>query len=260
MSEPLKHRRKIAIATWRAPHEGRIHANIQIDVTGILAFIESKRHLSITLTHLVGAALARAIAANPEVNGRIFLGRFRSFPRVDIGFAVDIESGSDLAPCRVLNADKKTALEISKELIEGARRLRARDDAEYERSIGWVRFVPSILMRPLMSFFSAWSGGLGRRAFGQPGHPLGSGFVSNVGRFEMREAYLAPLPFARAPIYLAIGEIHEAPLVVQEQIQIRKVVIITAVADHRIIDGAHAGKLIKSFKGFLNQPALLLEG
>lgn len=110
-----------------------------------------------------------------------------------------------------------------------------------------------------MAFFSSWNGGLGRRAFGQPGHPLGSAFISNVGRFEMREAYLAPLPFARTPIYMAIGEIHDAPLAIEGKAQVRKVVIITAVADHRIIDGAHAGKLIKSFKYFLHQPALLMK-
>lgn len=259
MSEPLKHRRKIAIATWRAPHEGRIHANIQVDVTQLLDFIASKKHLSISLTHLVGAAMAKAIAANPEVNGRIFLGKFRSFPRIDIGFAVDIENGSDLAPCRVLNADKKSLEEISQELIEGARKLRARIDAGYERSINWVTFVPALLMRPVMAFFSSWNGGLGKRSFGQPGHPLGSAFISNVGRFEMREAYLAPLPFARTPIYMAIGEIHDAPVAIEGRAEVRKVVIITAVADHRIIDGAHAGKLIKSFKHFLLQPALLMQ-
>jgi pyruvate dehydrogenase E2 component (dihydrolipoamide acetyltransferase) len=113
-------------------------------------------------------------------------------------------------------------------------------------------------MRPLMRFFSLWSGGLGKSLFGQPGHPLGSAFISNVGRFEMREAYLAPLPFARTPIYMAIGEIHDAPLAVDGEVRVRKVVTITATADHRIIDGAHAGKLIKSFKYFLHRPALMM--
>jgi len=108
-----------------------------------------------------------------------------------------------------------------------------------------------------MKFLSLWTGGFGKRAFGQPGHPLGSAFISNVGRFEMQEAYLAPIPFARTPIYLAIGEIHDAPVAVAGKVEVRKVVIITAVADHRLIDGAHAGKLIKSFKSFLLNPPLL---
>jgi pyruvate/2-oxoglutarate dehydrogenase complex dihydrolipoamide acyltransferase (E2) component len=258
VSAPLKHRRKIAVATWRAPRESRIHAKIQVDLTAILEFIESRKHLSLTLTHLVGGALARAIAANPEVNGRVVLGRVRDFPRIDICFAVDIENGTDLAQCRVTDADRKSLSEIAVELKSGAERLRARLDQNYQRSAGWASIVPSFLMRPMMKVLSFWSGGLGRPLLGQPGHPLGSAFVSNVGRFEMQEAYLAPLPFARTPIYMAIGEIHDAPMAVAGEVKVRKVVTITAVADHRIIDGAHAGKLIKSFKHFLHQPALMM--
>ena len=258
MSAPLKHRRKIALATWRAPREARIQAKIQIDLTSILEFLESKKHLSLTLTHLVGGALARAIASHPEVNGRVVFGKVKNFPRIDICFAVDIENGTDLAQCRVADADRKTLMQIGDELSAGAERLRARLDQGYQRSAGWAHYTPTFLMRPLMRFFSLWSGGLGKSLFGQPGHPLGSAFISNVGRFEMREAYLAPLPFARTPIYMAIGEIHDAPLAVNGEVRICKVVTITATADHRIIDGAHAGKLIKSFKHFLHQPALMM--
>ncbi len=88
--------------------------------------------------------------------------------------------------------------------------------------------------------------------------PLGSAFISNVGRFEMQEAYLAPLPFAKTPIYLAIAEIYEAPVAINDEVMVRRVVTITAVADHRLMDDAHAGKLIKSFKHNLNQPAKML--
>jgi pyruvate/2-oxoglutarate dehydrogenase complex dihydrolipoamide acyltransferase (E2) component len=258
MSAPLKHRRKIALATWRAPREARIHAKVQIDLTKIFQFLESKKDSSFTITHLAGGALARAIAAHPEVNGRVVFGKFKHFPQIDICFAVDIENGSDLAQCRVKNADKKSLREISQELIAGAAKIRSRDDAHYERSLAWVRSTPTFLMKPIIKCLSLWSGGLGLKAFGQPGHPLGSAFISNVGRFEMQEAYLAPLPFARTPIYMAIGEVHDAPLAVEGRVEVRKVVTITAVADHRIIDGAHAGKLIKSFKHYFQQPELML--
>lgn len=258
MSTPLKHRRKIALASWRAPREGRIQAKIQVDLTSILEFLESKRHLSLTLTHLVGGAMARAIARHPEVNGRVVFGRVKNLPRIDICFAVDIDDGTDLAQCRIADADKKSLVQISEELSIGAKKLRDRLDQGYQRTAGWAHFTPTLLMRPLMNFFSFWSGGLGKSLFGQPGHPLGSAFISNVGRFEMQEAYLAPLPFARTPIYMAIGEIHDAAIAVDGEVKVRKVVTITATADHRIIDGAHAGKLIKSFKHFLHQPALMM--
>jgi pyruvate dehydrogenase E2 component (dihydrolipoamide acetyltransferase) len=257
MNAPLAHRRKIAIATWLAPRESRIQTKIQVELSAILDYLAQTKNQAITLTHIVGCALARAIAANPEVNVRVVFGRVKPMPRIDLSFAVDIEGGSDLAQCKIKDADKKTLMQISEELIAGAEKLRARSDENYQKSIGWAKSIPTPLMRPVMKFLSLWTGGLGKRAFGQPGHPLGSAFISNVGRFEMQEAYLAPLPFARTPIYLAIGEIHEAPVAVDGKVEVRKVVMITAVADHRLIDGAHAGKLISSFKSFLLNPLLL---
>lgn len=258
MNAPLEHRRKIAVATWLAPRESRIQTKIQLELTAILEYLEQTKHQAITLTHIVGAALARAIAANPEVNVRVVLGKVKPMPRIDLSFAVDMENGSDLAQCRIKDADKKTLLQISEELILGAEKLRARSDENYQRSVSWAKSIPTPLMRPVMKFLSLWNGGLGKKGFGQVGHPLGSAFISNVGRFEMQEAYLAPLPFARTPIYLAIGQIHDAPVAIDGKVEVRKIVIITAVADHRLIDGAHAGKLIKSFKQHLVNPALLM--
>lgn len=254
MNAPLKHRRKIAVATWAAPKESRIQTKIQVELTAILEYLEQTKHQAITLTHIVGAALARAIAANPEVNVRVVFGKVKPFPRIDLSFAVNLDSGSDLAQCRIKDADKKTLLQISQELIAGAEKLRAREDDNYQTSVGWAKAVPTPFMKLIMKFLSVWSGGLGRRAFGQAGHPLGSAFISNVGTFEMQEAYLAPLPFARTPIYIAIGKIHDAAVVIEGKVEARPVVIITAVADHRLVDGSHAGKLIKSFATFLSSP------
>jgi pyruvate dehydrogenase E2 component (dihydrolipoamide acetyltransferase) len=258
MNQPLAHRRKIAIGTWRAPRESAIQTNLQVDLTPITEFIANTKSQAITITHIVGAALARAIALNPETNVRVVFGKVRSFPRVDISFAVDIGDGSDLAQCMVRNADQKNVIEISQELSTKAERLRQYQDENYSRSVSWAKAVPTPLMKPLMMFLSFWNGGLGKKAFGQAGHPLGSAFVSNVGRFQMREAYLAPLPFARTPIYMAIGEAHDAAVVIDGKVEPRLVVIVTVTADHRLIDGAHAGKLIAAFKQFMEKPALLL--
>jgi pyruvate/2-oxoglutarate dehydrogenase complex dihydrolipoamide acyltransferase (E2) component len=257
MNAPLEHRRKIAVATWLAPRESRIQTKIQVELSAILEYLEQTKNQALTITHIVGGALARAIAANPEVNVRVIFGKVKPLPRVDVSFAVDMDNGSDLAQWRIKDADKKTLFEISQELVAGAEKLRARRDENYQKSVSWAKSIPTPFMRPVMKFLSMWTGGLGLRAFGQPGHPLGSAFISNVGRFEMHEAYLAPLPFARTPIYMAIGKIHKAPVVIDDQVEAKQVVIITVVADHRLIDGAHAGKLIRSFSKFLDAPELL---
>jgi pyruvate dehydrogenase E2 component (dihydrolipoamide acetyltransferase) len=104
---------------------------------------------------------------------------------------------------------------------------------------------------------SVVAGGLGRRFLGQAGFPLGTAFVSNVGSLGLDEAFLAPLPFARTPVYLAVGAIQDKPVVVDGAVAVRPVVVLVATADHRIVDGAHAGQLAGIVRDLLLHPERL---
>jgi pyruvate dehydrogenase E2 component (dihydrolipoamide acetyltransferase) len=130
-------RRRLAVATWRPSKDGRIYARMAVDATALLAYVDDARTrtgVRVTVTHVVGAALARAIREVPEVRARVVLGRIVSFDAVDIGFAVDIDGGSDLAPVKVRGADVKSPVDIARDLESGASRLRAGDDAAHSRS------------------------------------------------------------------------------------------------------------------------------
>ena len=66
-------------------------------MSAALAYLERVRSESgerITITHVVGAALGRALREVPEVRARIVMGRRLDLDTCDIGFAVDIEGGS----------------------------------------------------------------------------------------------------------------------------------------------------------------------
>ena len=99
--------------------------------------------------------------------------------------------------------------------------------------------------------------GPGWRAFGQPGFPLGAAFVSNVGSLGLDEAFLAPLPFARTPVYLAIGALQERAVVVDGAVVARPVLVLVATADHRVVDGAHAGAMATILRELLAAPERL---
>ncbi|WP_404379991.1 2-oxo acid dehydrogenase subunit E2 [Knoellia locipacati] len=253
-------RRKIAVATWRAPRDGRIYARMEVDVSAALAYLERVRAESgerVTITHVVGAALGRALREVPEIRARVVLGRLVDLDTCDIGFAVDIEQGSDLAPVKVLGVDRLSPLEVARAVGAGANRLRAREDAAYRRTSVIVRWAPTWAMRPALGFASLVAGGFGRSALGQPGFPLGTAFVSNVGSLGLDEAFLAPLPFARTPVYLSIGAIQSKPVVVDGEVVVRPVVVLVATADHRIVDGAHAGQLAGIVRDLVLHPEQL---
>lgn len=253
-------RRKIAAATWRAPAEARIHARTEIDVSSALAHVEALRSASgvrVTLTHLVGTALGRALRAVPEARSRVVLGRVVTGEDCTVAFAVDIGKGSDLAPVRVEHADRLSTTEVARRVESSARALRTDGDRHHRRTGSLVRVAPWWAMRPVTSTASLLVGGLGVPAFGQPGRPLGTAFVSNVGTVGLDEAYLAPVPFARTSVYLAVGAVRDRPVAVDGQVVVRPTTVLVATADHRVLDGTHAGRLQQVVVELLGSPEVL---
>ena len=252
-------RRRVAVATWRPSRDGRIYTRAAIDVTPALAYVDEMRTRTgerVTLTHVVGAALGRGIAAVPEIRARVVLGRIVPYATCDIGFAVDV-AGADLAPVKVRAVDQLTPVEVAREVDRAAARLRAGDDAGHNRSSALVRHAPAWALRPLLAAAGVLVGGLGVGAFGQPAFPLGAAFVSNVGTLGLDEAFLAPLPFARVPLYLAVGAVRDVAAVVDGAVVVQPQMVLVATADHRLVDGSHAGRLVTLLRRLLAEPALL---
>ena len=63
------------------------------------------------------------------------------------------------------------------------------------------------------------------------------------------------MPFARVPVYLAIGAVRERPVVVGTEVVARPTCVLVATADHRIVDGAHAGLIQQALLRHLADPA-----
>lgn len=253
-------RRKIAVATWRAPKEGRLHARMAVDASAVLEFCAARTAESgvrVTPGVVVGMAFARGVQQVPAFHARVVLGRIVPFPSYDVAFAVDIGSGDDLAPTKVRAVDTKTVVEVARELEAGAARLRARQDSDYETTSGIAKAVPWFALRPVLAAASLLNGGIGVRAFGQPAHPLGSMFVTNIGSFGLDEGYVAPVPLARVPLYVCIGAVNDAPMAVDGQVVVRPQVVMTATADHRLVDGAHAAALARLVRVSLADPESL---
>jgi len=211
----------------------------------------------VTITHVIGTALGRVIRDEPAIRSRVVFGRIRQYPSCDVGFAVDIDGGADLAPVTVRGIDAKTPVEVAREVVAGARRLRSGADRHHRRSSRLLRLAPTAVLRPVLAVTGVLVGGLGIAAFGQPGFPLGAAFVSNVGSLGLDEAFLAPLPFARVPLYLGVGIVRDAVAAVDGQVVVRPEVVLPATADHRLIDGAHAGRVAAGLRGYLADPSAL---
>jgi pyruvate/2-oxoglutarate dehydrogenase complex dihydrolipoamide acyltransferase (E2) component len=253
-------RRRIAVATWSPSRDGRIFTRVTIDAGPMLAYVSDTRAATgvpVTMLHVVGAAVGRVLRAEPDVRARVVLGRIRPYPTCDVAFAVDIAGGDDLAPFTVREADTKSPLDIGRELASGADRLRGGTEHHHRRSSRITEWIPTMMMSPMLALTGFLVGGLGIGAFGQPAFPLGGALVSNVGSLGLTEAFLAPVPFARVPLYLSVGRVQDGVHVRDGSVAVRQEVVICATADHRLIDGAHAGRIATMLTDLLSDPTRL---
>ncbi|MCW2586745.1 MAG: 2-oxo acid dehydrogenase acyltransferase [Frankiales bacterium] len=250
-------RRKVAVATWSPATEGRLMTRLVIDAAPVQAYVASRRAAGakgLTIMHVVGAAAARAMRAVPEANTRVRAGRIVPFEDVSVGFAVDIGQGTDLAPCKVAGADRLTPAQIATEVWKGVAALRAGTDPGFNTSTTVAAYVPPALMRPMMRATSTLLGGWGLPVLGQQGNPLGSVFISNVAPLGIEEVFLAPVPFARTPVYLSLGVVTDRPVVRDGAVTAVPQFTLCLTGDHRLVDGVQCALYFDALKRLLADP------
>jgi len=253
-------RRKVAVATWTAPTEGRLMTRLVIDAQPIQDYVDSRRAAGargLTIMHVVGCAAARALRSVPEANGRVRAGRIIPFEDISIGYAVDIGRGTDLAPCRVDKADTLSPAEMATAVWTGVKALREGTDPGFNTSTRIASLMPTPLMRPMMLVTSYLLGGWGVPLLGQKGNPLGSVFISNVAPLGIEEVFLAPLPFARTPSYISIGVVTERAVVRDGIVTAVPQLTLCMTGDHRLVDGVQCAIYFDHVKRLLADPSQL---
>ena len=84
----------------------------------------------------------------------------------------------------------------------------------------------------------------------------GSTAISNLGMFGIKN-FSAVINPPHATI-LAVGGGEKRPVVVGNSVEVRTQMSVTLSTDHRAVDGALGAQLLGAFKGFIEEPALML--
>jgi pyruvate/2-oxoglutarate dehydrogenase complex dihydrolipoamide acyltransferase (E2) component len=254
----LKGWRKIAASTWGEPNDPQIYGDLEVDATSSLAYIDECKRAGnrVTLTHLVGKSLAHAFAENPDLNGRLYRGRFIQRDTIDIFFIVSAERGQELSGVKVERADGKSVVSIADELRSRAERIHSGDDQEMGKAKEMMgRFSPRLLGRILR--IGAWLAidrDMDLKKQGLPRQAFGSAMVSSVGMLGLPQGF-APIAWMYGvPLLVLVGELTERALVVDHQVVARPVLPISATIDHRYVDGWHVSRALSAFRAYLEDP------
>jgi pyruvate dehydrogenase E2 component (dihydrolipoamide acetyltransferase) len=251
--------RRIASAMWGPPSDPQIYGMLDVEATAALAFLEGCRAAGqhVTVTHLVGRAVAHALRKVPDLNVQIRGGQVRPRPTVDIFFITAVAGGHDLSGVKVERVDERPVWEVAAELDRRARRLKTSTDPEFKRTKAMTDRLPHRLLRSALRATAYLTNSLQVEVGPLALHPspFGSAMVTSVGMFGLPQG-LAPLAWMYdVPLLVLVGEVTERPMVVDHQVVARPVVPITATIDHRYVDGWHLGHLMRAFRGYLADPA-----
>jgi pyruvate/2-oxoglutarate dehydrogenase complex dihydrolipoamide acyltransferase (E2) component len=252
--------RKLSLLAWEAPSDPTMYGMMEIDAQNALDYVRRQSEaasVKVTLTHLVGKAVAEAIAARPDVNAVIRRGRYvYERDSIDIFFQVALDGGEDLSGAKVEAADKKSVVEIASELHEKAERVRARNDPKVTRLSRRLALMPGALRSASFTAgqYLTYDLGIDMSLLGVPYDPFGSAMVSNVGTFGLAQGFAPLVSFAHVPIVVTMGLVQPRPRVVGDKVEIRPMMHVGAALDHRLLDGYQTGRIAERFREVLEDP------
>ena len=154
--------RKLAMGTWKSVGDPSVYGELEVDMSSALPFLksESEKHgVKITVTHLVGKALAIALKEHPDVNGMIRGSRIYLRKNVDLFYQVNIND-HDLMGTTVRAAETLSLADIAKELERKAEDVRQGRDKDLKSSVILFKFIPWMLVRPVLNLLSFITYGL----------------------------------------------------------------------------------------------------
>lgn len=257
--------RRISLGTWDAPRDPTVYGWLEVELSGVHAYLDAQNReapAKVTITHLIGKAVANAIAARPEVNAIVRRGR-QIYQRegIDIFFQVAFDDGENLSGATIRDADRKSVREIAQELASRVQAIRGHGEHALRRPDAMSARLPGLVRRPLLRVaeYLTHDVGIDLSWLGLPQDPFGSAMVTNVGMFGVPHAFAPLVSFSRVPVVVAVGTARDAAVVVDGEVAVREVLTLGVTLDHRLIDGYQAGRIAQRLSAILADPAGALD-
>lgn len=255
--------RRLAIGTWRAPRDPQAYGRVTLDVAAANRYIAAFRAATgkhLTITHMMAKAAGRLLAAVPEANALIRFGRIYLRREITVFFQVamrDPETGQvDLSGIKLEAPHERPLAAIVDEFEAHAAAVRGGRDRELEATRRAFRWVPPLLVGKALDALGhlAYVLNLDLRRAGVPRDPYGSIMISNVGSLGLDEAFAPLIPHAHVGVIITLGAIQAAPVVRGGEVVAGEVMPIGATFDHRLLDGAHAARMIALTREWFEDP------
>ncbi|HEY3016784.1 MAG TPA: 2-oxo acid dehydrogenase subunit E2 [Nocardioides sp.] len=260
MSRRVRGWRRLAGGAWDSPRDPQFFGDLEVDAGSLMRYADEVRErtgVHVTMTHLVGRAVAHALVVVPDLRLRVAFGREFMRPTIDVFFIVASVGGQELTGVKIERADEKPAVELARELSARTAAIHELGDPEFGRAKRLLTRLPRRLVGPSLRL-SAWLTAdlrLDLPRLGMRRDSFGGAMVTSVGMWGIEHAYSPLASYYRVPVLVLVGAVTHKPVAVAGQVVVRPMLGMTATFDHRYVDGFHAASFAKAVREYCADPA-----
>lgn len=255
--------RKVASTIYKKPTDSKIFGMVELDVTELEAYIANKRKEGVktTLTYLITQIIGRAIRQEvPELNTYVKRGKIIQRKTVDATVSV-LLPGGQMGSVKIENADQLTTDEIASFIGKKIAESRKGNENNAMQSKSMLAKLPWPFRNWLFKIYQTitihW--GISVPGIGLDSNSFGAYIVSNIGTVGLDTGYGSLLPSSNISFVFILGSINKKPVVIDDKIEIRRVMWLSSTLDHRVVDGSHGGRLFRVIKQYAKNPESLDE-
>ncbi|MFO0751093.1 MAG: 2-oxo acid dehydrogenase subunit E2 [Myxococcota bacterium] len=260
--------RQMATVTWDHPYDPSIYGFLDFFAEPLEKRLESLRAAGarVTITHLVSRALALCLQRHPDLNVMLRRRRLYKRQRVDVFLQVAMPDPTglgktDLSGVKIQDCDKKTIVEVAKEVEARVELIRKREDPELQKSKNMIAKIPRFVLKGIVRMF-AWfqrEPNFRMKWAGMPKDPFGSVMVTSLGMLGIETAFAPLFPLGGPPMIFLVGAIKLMPHCKDDgSIVARRMLRLCGTFDHRVVDGFHLAALAKELRKVLEEEVDLL--
>ncbi|MFW5966259.1 MAG: 2-oxo acid dehydrogenase subunit E2 [Persicimonas sp.] len=256
--------RKISVGMWEPANDPTIYGFETVDCSRLVPYLEEVSEVSgvkVTPVAFMVKMLATIFEEFPELNVIMIGKKLRRRKSVDIFCQVALPNESagqaDLSGVKLEAVDELDIVEIATKLRSRAGQVRAGQDEEMEKTKSMVDIVPGWLMSPMLKLvdFLTFNVPIDLDWLGIRSDPFGSGMVTSVGQFDIKQGFAPLVPASRVPVVMLPGVIHKAPFVTEDgEVEGREAITVSCTFDHRCYDGYQIGHMVRSMRQMMTHP------
>jgi pyruvate dehydrogenase E2 component (dihydrolipoamide acetyltransferase) len=255
--------RRLAAGAWGPPNDPQFYGDLEVDAAVLQSYLVELRrrtHVHVTVTHLVGKAIAHGLVEVPELGVRLWRGREYRRESTDVFFIVSDDD--QLTGVKIASADGKSVVDIARELETRVLEIRAGNDEQLGKTKALMEKLPGPVLKAAIALSSVVTSGLNLDLpqLGLPRQAFGGTMVTSVGGWGVSHAYSPLAAYYRVPLLVLVGAVQEKPVVVAGRVVARPMLGLTATFDHRYCDGLQAVKFAEAVRTYLSHPAAFDSG